>query len=335
MTRHRVAVIGLGKQGWRADQDAGRPRPRSHVSAWQTCPRAELVAIHDKDPRRVCTEPIPGAWMGIECLDLARVFERRPEIVSVATPPEAHLEIITTCVTAGVRLVVCEKPLADTAKAAAAIVEVCQESGTALLVNHGRRFHRLIRNAKRQINGGRIGPLRWASAWTSGGLWDNQIHMIDLLRFFLGEIGWVYATWKGPCGEQGEDGYVMTLHFTSGAYAVIHAGDIRRYVQSDLHLFGERGSLWLRQYGLGAIWYGVDGQYPLAGGYQRLVLGEASDVASPTTFLAEMAKHACDILEGTAEPWCRGEDGLAAVQGCEAAERSLAAGSMPIVPGAA
>ena len=125
----------------------------------------------------------------------------------------------------------------------------------------------------------------------------------------------------------------MTLLFTSGAYAVIHAGDIRRYVQMDLHLFGEHGAASLLHYGLDIEWHTVNGTYPLAGGYSGLSQ-VAMDSAPPTTFLAEMAEHACDVLEGKVEPWCTGEDGLKAVQILEAAERSLSAGSMPIVPGA-
>ena len=321
MTRYRVGVIGLGKQGWQADQDEGRPHPRSHVSAWQNCPRAEFWGGCDTNLSVVTPFRqfrLDGYAPGLD-------------IVSVATPPDTHREIITACVSTGVRLIVCEKPLASTAQEAAAIVEACRVAGTPLLVNHGRRFHPLIRIVQQQVKA-RIGKPLWASAWTSGGLWENQIHMVDLLRFFLGDAGWVYATWKGPCGEQGENGYVMTLQFTSGAYAVIHAGDIRRYVQSDLHLFGERGSLHLLRYGLHVVWQGVDDQYPLAGGYSRLTLADM-DSAPPTTFLREMTEHACDILEGTVAPWCSGEDGLAAVQVCEAAERSLAAGSMVIVPG--
>ena len=335
MTRHRVAVVGLGKQGWRADEDEGRPRPRSHVSAWQNCPRAELVAVYDKDPRRVCSEPFPGAWIKIECLDFDRVLERKPDIVSVATPPDTHAALIQLLCEAATppRLIVSEKPLAFSSKAAQEIVEACRKARIVLLVNHGRRFHPLIRSVKRELDEGRIGKPLWASAWTSGGLWDNQVHMVDLLRFFLGEVRWVHATWQGPCGEQGENGLVMTLRFADGVYALIHAGDIRRYVQTDLHIFGERGAVWLRRFGLETLWSRVSGDYPLAGEYFHL-LHDSSDAAPPTTFLSEMAEHACDILEGKVEPWCTGEDGLAAVQVLEAAERSVAAGSMAICPGA-
>lgn len=321
-------MIGLGKQGWGAEHDEGRPHPRSHVSAWQNCPRAELVGGCDPAYNGVQ----PETWR-IERDVFDMLGKQQWDIISLATPAETHRRLVEICAGQS-RLIVCEKPFALNAHDARVMVTFCEATGTILLVNHGRRFHPLIRGVKQEIDGGRIGKPVWASAWTSGGLWDNQIHMIDLLRFFMGDVGWVYATWKRPCGERGEDGYVMTLQFTSGAYAVIHAGDIRRYVQSEMHLFGEAGGLWLRQYGLGAIWYEVDDHYPLAGGYQRLVLADASDVASPTTFLAEMTEHACDVLEGKAEPWCTGEDGLKAIQVCEAAERSLAAGSMPIVPGA-
>ena len=251
--RYRAAVVGLGRIGWLAEQDERRPRPRSHVSAWKSAPRAELVAVYDQDPLRVCAEPSPGAWLDIECLSWERVWNRQPDVVSIATPPETHREVVEACAAAKVRLIVCEKPLAPTSQDAAAMVKACQASGTILLVNHGRRFHPMIQSVKAELDKGRIGKPLSAVAVCSGGLWSGASHMVDLLRWFLGDVKWVAGHRRGPCAEDGiEAGYDAHLWFQDGVTASLHAVDIRRYVHFAVTIFGEDGVLALDEAGLRA-----------------------------------------------------------------------------------
>ena len=244
------------------------------------------------------------------------------DIVSVATPPETHRSIVEECAAARVRLVVCEKPLALSSKDAQVMLEACRASDTILLVNHGRRFHPMIQAVKADLDKGRIGRPLSAVAVYSGGLWTGGSHMVDLLRWFLGDVLWASGQRRGPCAEDGvEPSYDAHLWFRADITASLHVVDIRRYVRFDLTIFGEEGILALDEAGLRVRWGKAEASYPLAGGYRHVVADEGLH-APPTTFLREMATHAVAVLDGTEKPVSTGEDGLACVRVLEAIERS-------------
>ena len=215
MAPYRAAVIGLGKIGWQAEQDPVRPKPASHVGAWQNLPgRAELVAVCDEDWQKViavrddlyelggrASDGLTFAHGHKALLDVFPSTQLRSEaaldIVSVATPPATHRSIVEACAATRVRLVVCEKPLALTSKDALAMVEACEASGTILLVNHWRRFEPGLRWAQACVQA-KIGTPTRVSATYCQGLWTGGTHMVDLLRWFCGEVGWVSAWNAGP-----------------------------------------------------------------------------------------------------------------------------------------
>ena len=327
-TTYRAAVVGLGRIGWLADQDERRPRPRSHVMAWQFCPGAELVAVCDEGYR-------PHEFDDELFAESLGEMLRRSlplDVVSIATPPHTHAAIICALAAAKVHLVVSEKPLAESVGGAAMAVRACAESGTILLTNHGRRFHPMIQSIKAELDKGRIGRPLSAIAVCSGGLWSGATHMVDLLRWFLGDVLWVSGHRRGPCAENGvEPGYDTHFWFRDGVTASLHAVDIRRYVRFDLTIFGEEGTLALDEACLRARWGKAEASYPLAGGYRHVVAQNGLE-AAPTTFLGEMAAHAVAVLDGTESPASTGEDGLACVRVLEAIERSHVARGLPIVP---
>ncbi len=327
---YRVAVVGLGRIGWLADQDERRPWPRSHVSAWHT-PGAELVAACEADPARAKEA---SAVLTVPVFDdvTAMLVTLRPDIVSVATPPATHLEVVEACAGVNTPLVLCEKPLATSSGDARAMVEACQLAGTILLVNHGRRFHHLLQAARADLLSGRIGKPLSAAGICSGGLWSGQSHMVDLLRFFLGEMGWVVGHKRGPCSEDGlEDGYDAVFWFRDGPRATLHAVNIARYIAFDLNILGETGALRIDAYGCRVLWATAEDSYPLASGYRWLVENGAAQEAPCTTFLAEMASHAVAVLDGVTAPASTGEDGLECVRVLEAITLSHATGrSVPL-----
>ena len=296
--------------------------------AWQFCPGAELVAVCDEGYRPHEFDDELFAESLVEMLRKSLPLD----IVSVATPPHTHAAIICALAAAKVRLVVSEKPLAESVGGAAVAVRACAESGTILLTNHGRRFHPMIRSVKAELDKGRIGQPLSAIAACSGGLWSGASHMVDLLRWFLGDVLWASGHRRGSCAEDGiEPGYDAHLWFRDGVTASLHAVDIRRYVRFDLTIFGEEGILALDEAGLRARWGKAEASYPLAGGYRHVVAEEGLE-APPTTFLGEMAAHAVAVLDGAESPACTGEDGLACVRVLEAIERSSRAGGSLVVP---
>jgi len=113
--------------------------------------RFEVVHVSDAGSGRArqLAESL-GASHSHGVVDL--LADPRVEVVAICSPPEEHAAQIRAAVEAGVRAILCEKPLATTAEDAEASVRACREAGVGLLVgtNHlfdpawGRATHHLI-----------------------------------------------------------------------------------------------------------------------------------------------------------------------------------------------
>ncbi len=125
--------------------------------------------------------------------------------VYVAGANVHHCEQVIKAAKAG-KNILCEKPLAMNYREAEEMVKTCEENKVLLAVSYVYRFHPAIKKAKELIEDEYIGKLvsislnfnvdfvpggnfRFNKSLSGGGaLRDIGTHMIDLLRFFGGEI---------------------------------------------------------------------------------------------------------------------------------------------------
>ncbi len=116
-----------------------------------------------------------------------------------------HYEQVIKAANAG-KNILCEKPLALTSDQASEMVKVCEANNVYLAVNYVHRFHPLIVKAKQICENQMLGKIisvradfhidfppnenfRFRKNKSGGGaLRDLGTHMIDLLRYFGGEI---------------------------------------------------------------------------------------------------------------------------------------------------
>ena len=110
----------------------------------------------------------------------------RLDILSICTPVEFRLESIKAAVQAGVRVILCEKPLAPSVDEAESIAGTVNGSQSTLLLNFQRRWDPGLQEAARMIQSGEIGELQRGFCVYEKGLAHNGSHMIDLLSMFLG-----------------------------------------------------------------------------------------------------------------------------------------------------
>src|SRR5215210_6957794 len=122
MTTYRAAVIGLGGIG------TGRPSsfarypllgtswPHSHVEAYAAYPETEVVAVCDL--QETVLEKFHATWgaalPGVETYtDYHEMLAKeRVDILSVVTSDHRHSQIVIDAAEAGVKAILCEKPLA-------------------------------------------------------------------------------------------------------------------------------------------------------------------------------------------------------------------------------
>ncbi len=189
---YKAAVIGLGFIG-AGDQVSGDALGQrvedldgTHALALAAHDRVELVAGSSRDEGRRMRF---AERMNVEnTYDDWREMLRREEldIVSIATYTPWHAEITVACAEAGVRAVICEKPITTRIRDADRMIAACKRHGTLLAINHPRRWHPLWRSVRDEIRQGTIGQIsHLAIHWPSGRLGNVGTHMFDAASFLL------------------------------------------------------------------------------------------------------------------------------------------------------
>ncbi len=123
----------------------------------------------------------------------------------VCSPPSVHKEMVLACLERGVP-VLCEKPLAESAKSAAEMVQASNATTVLLTTAFVHRFTDLTRETREVIDAGKLGTVLLAefsmimhldlsADWhgskkiAGGGVFaDSGVHLVDLVRYLFGEI---------------------------------------------------------------------------------------------------------------------------------------------------
>ena len=126
------------------------------------------------------------------------------DAVSVCTPNNAHMPATVAALKAGVH-VLCEKPIAKTAKEAEAMVKAAKQSKRKLQIGQHQRFQIASQAVKRGIDAGMLGDIYYARAhalrrrgvpaWGNfiskeiqggGPMVDIGVHILDLCLYLMG-----------------------------------------------------------------------------------------------------------------------------------------------------
>ncbi len=249
----RAAVIGLGIG-------------RRHISAYQSIPGIEVVAIADVDAQALAKARqefgIPFA-----ATDYERVLARSDvDLVSICTPDRLHAGQALAALAAG-KHVLCEKPLATSLEDAARIVQAAKKAGRKFAVGHNYRFSPQFLKVKELVEAGelgdlfygessyvqdlyfmeKLGPDYWRLKDPQDFLLGGAIHNVDLLRWIVGEIEEVhsYSNHSMPFYAL-DDNYVSNLRFANGRIGrllLILGSRLKDKFYVDLVLHGAEGSV--------------------------------------------------------------------------------------------
>ena len=155
MKKYRAALVGCGRIGtlWETDP----PTPGTHAGALSALPQTTLVAGASRGLENLHAFSIRSGVDGLYH-DYRVMFAREKlDIVCIATHPGLHRGIVEPAVAAGVKRILCEKPLALSLTDADAATAACRSAGCNLSFEHSRRWDPDHRKAKEMAKAGLIG----------------------------------------------------------------------------------------------------------------------------------------------------------------------------------
>jgi predicted dehydrogenase len=211
---------------------------RIHVPALRAA-GFEVAALVGSDPGRTARRAErSGVPLAFTDLDEA-ISRTRAEAVTIATPPNTHAALTLQAVARGCH-VICEKPFAESAAEARAMLEAAERAGVGRLVGNEFRWLPERAVAARAIAEGQIGeprmlsmvqyhplvaspeakmPAWWFDAEAGGGWLGAQgSHIVDHVRSWLGDFETVSAALPIVSDRKGvaEDSYALRLRLANG-----------------------------------------------------------------------------------------------------------------------
>jgi hypothetical protein len=190
----RCSIVGLGRIGCLLEEDRLREKPCTHAGAITRNRNCALAAGCDIDEGR--RNLFARRWKCDRVFgNLEEMLREVPtDILHVATPPATHRGIVERALPFGVRVIVCEKPLAETKADAGWIARAHRAGPTRILTNHERRYSLDYLNARLQIERGTYGRLMSVSGrlfMGEGGdvfaaLLEDGTHLVDIVQFLTG-----------------------------------------------------------------------------------------------------------------------------------------------------
>jgi predicted dehydrogenase len=202
-----------------------------HLDAFEATGRIRVLAVCDQDAgmlsRALWSWPEARGYLDYQ--ELLR--DCVPDLVTICTWPRLHAPMVLAAARAGVKAVLCEKPLALSMGEIDEMVRVSTELGTKIAVGHQHRFNPAFSRIKQLMHDGKLGGLRELAVLARGAVINNGIHALDLVRFLLNDAvpNWVEASCRreGDTQNRGvptEDALTGTIGFSDGVCCSVRGG---------------------------------------------------------------------------------------------------------------
>lgn len=301
----------------------------SYAQALKSIEGVELAGIADDNAEsgRRFAEEFETAYVG----DYQELLKSDIDAVIVTSENAKHCGHVVAAAKAG-KHVLCEKPLATTAKDGQAMIDACRDNGVLLQTAFPVRFHPAVIRAKQLIDEGKIGrvlaikgtnhgqnPGGWFvdPALSGGGaVFDHTVHVVDLMRWYMSsEVKEVYAEAGNLISETPiDDCGIISLEFENGVFASLDCSWSRNksfptWGDVTMEIIGTAGTI-----SLDALNQKMN-LYSDEQGHKYKYWGDNMDLGLVADFIGS-------VRSGKKQASITGEDGLRAVEVALAAYRA-------------
>lgn len=257
--------VGLVGSGWWAEE--------FHVAGLGSHPRAVLAAVCGRDRARAegvaARHGAPAVFTDYDEMLTSSLLDA----VVIAVPDDLHRDMTLRALASGLH-VLCEKPLARSAADAREMLDAASAAGRVHMVMFTWRWLGAFAYLHELVSDGYLGRCRdahlrmqssyahddtygWRFDPDRGGgiLADFGSHLIDLARWYLGDVTQVSASLTAHVGRRRPDGSAMAsandsacalLEFAGGARGTVEVSGVRvvgELPSYEIRLYGEEGSL--------------------------------------------------------------------------------------------
>ncbi|MFC1670777.1 Gfo/Idh/MocA family protein [Spirochaetota bacterium] len=259
MKKLNTALIGCGRIGFLLENDPLRYKPCTHYGGAKSAGIKINYACDiniERLKRFQKIALIPKENIFIDYKKLIKTIQ--PEVVIISTWTQSHDEISIMASNNGAKVIVLEKPIASSLKKSMRILDECKKNRTHLIINHERRYDNRYRKVKKIIQSDKIGKIKTvrASMLTGkyygksnideggGPLLHDGTHIIDIIRYFFGDISVVQGEFQRDERKKGfEDRAVAWLKTKGGIDIFLETGGSRKYFVFELAISGTEGEI--------------------------------------------------------------------------------------------
>ncbi len=179
--------------------------------------------------------------------------DHKIDVLVIATPPDKRVSILPYLKKVR-KAVIIEKPISDCLKNSIQFKKKCDQLKLKVQVNLFRRLDYSMIELKEKILNKKIGKLQAGFCIYGNGLYNNALHMIDLVRMLFGEISSVKAiesnTKFNNYSLKGDLNLPFVIQMKNGRNIVFQPIDFSFYRDIYLDIWGEKGRLEIFQEGL-------------------------------------------------------------------------------------
>jgi predicted dehydrogenase len=326
MEKITSAIIGLGRIASLLEEDTLREKPCTHAGAIADNDGCILVCGCDTDEeRRLIFSKKWNVPVFAGAEEMLRLH--KPQILVIASYPDSHYRYCRLASEYNVKVVICEKPLANNIAGARKITKLAEEGRPVIITNHERRYSQDYIRAKAILKEGKLGKLSAVRACLYMGkttplvdqLWHDGTHLADSIMFLTDSrlihrrsFGAKLTSCNGTAWLEGELSKEKT---ESELYApvpfIFEIGAGRDHLVFEIEFSCEKGRLRIGN-GIFEVWESISSPY--AENFRSLK-NTGETFTGPTGYFANMLKNAVAcVKDSRLPPVSSAADGLQVIK---------------------
>lgn len=308
MRKYKVVVVGAGNIGALFDTPDSK-EILTHANAFLRNEHFQLMGFFDVDRKK--TLEAARRWQVKAYTSLDEAMEEA-DVVSCTVPDAYHFEVLKKIAEYPIKLVFAEKPITKNQREAQEICGLYDKRNIPLQVNYTRRFVTEFMELKKKIS--EYGKFLRGTGYYGKGILHNGSHMIDFIRYLLGDITDTKSNYAFIDFEEDDPCVEAELKVAGGVF-FMHPLDCSVATLFEIDLFFDKGRIRMTDGCMKVEEYKVLPSETYAG-YYNYISVQTYSVQYDSSF-KNAVNNIYNVLENKEELICTKEDAKKVLEICK------------------